>query len=84
MLREANDEVRLEGGPGLFPEVEEPMAELPHLKDHTHAQHDREAVEAAEVLEALEETVLEESNLEAIVVCACIGAFLLFPHLLPS
>jgi hypothetical protein len=81
MLRDAN-EVHLENGPNLFPEVEEPMAELPHLKDHTSFQHDKEVVEAAEVIEALEETVLEESNLEAIVVCACIGALLLFPHLL--
>lgn len=81
MLRDQNDFV-LSGNPNLFPEVEEPMQELPHLKDHTHSDDEKKAVEKAELALALEETVLEESNLEAIALCACIAAVLLFPTLL--
>jgi hypothetical protein len=81
MLRDENDFLK-SGNPNLFPEVEEPMEELPHLKDHTHTGDEKKAIETAELALALEETVLEESNLEAIALCACIAAVLLFPTLL--
>ena len=81
MLRDQNDLLQ-SGNPNLFPEVEEPMEELPHLKDRTHYDEEKKALEKAELALALEETVLEESNLEAIALCACIAAVLLFPTLL--
>lgn len=64
----------------LFPRMDDYVDELPQR--HPRGEHDREAVEVAELTHALEETVLEESNLEAIALCAGIAIILAFPHLL--
>jgi hypothetical protein len=82
--------------PSLFPDDKEELEALPHLKDqaHVHMKNTGEVVEDAddpiyhlthptpeEVL-VLEETVLEESNLEPLMVCLAIGALMLLPQLL--
>lgn len=66
----------------LFPEVEAPMEELPHLKDNTKYAHDKEAIHKAELALALEETVLEESVLEAAALCAVVALMILVPQIL--
>jgi len=65
----------------LFPEVEAPMAELPHLKDDTEEAHVKDVVHKAELALALEETVLEETNMEAAVLCGVIALLLILPQL---
>lgn len=68
--------------PNLFPEVESPMEELPHLKDDTEEAHTKDVVHKAELALALEETVMEESVLEAAAMCGAIALMVLVPHLL--
>eukprot|EP00527_Entomoneis_sp_CCMP2396_P000234 CAMPEP_0198137300 /NCGR_PEP_ID=MMETSP1443-20131203/827_1 /TAXON_ID=186043 /ORGANISM="Entomoneis sp., Strain CCMP2396" /LENGTH=200 /DNA_ID=CAMNT_0043798691 /DNA_START=65 /DNA_END=664 /DNA_ORIENTATION=- len=60
--------------PNLFPDVEDEMQELPHLKDQTHSHRIEDAVHKAEHALVMQETVLEESNLETIAICGIILA----------
>jgi hypothetical protein len=64
----------------LFPEVEEPMDELPHLKDNTVSKHNADVVHKAEESLAMAETVLEENVLETIAVCGAIVLVWFAPH----
>lgn len=63
--------------PTLFPEVEDEMEELPHLKDNTFGHRVEDAVHKAEHNLALQETILEESNLETLVICSVLMALAL-------
>lgn len=70
----------------LILQNEKGSEELPHLKEHTlkeeAAQVVHDAEVAAEVALAEQETVLEESNLEAIAISAVIVAALLVPQII--
>jgi hypothetical protein len=66
----------------LFPEVQPPMKELPHLKDETQFSHDEEVIHNGNRVLALDETILEESILETAAICLAIGALWFVPHLL--
>ena len=80
----------------LFPQVEEPMTELPHLKDkqvkesHTLEEDTAEVIHVVEdVLHHMEHSValqepalMEESNLETLAMCAVILALALVPEIL--
>lgn len=71
--------------PTLFPQVVEEvgtMEPLPHLKDHTPTAEAVEKVHEQQLTMALEESVLEESNLEAATICLAIGALFVLPQLL--
>jgi hypothetical protein len=61
----------------LFPEVEDPMEELPHLKDGTVAARVKED-ETAHYFEEL----AEEGVLESLAICGLIGMLMLAPALL--
>jgi hypothetical protein len=60
----------------LFPEVEDPMVELPHLKDGSVAARLKED-ETAHVFEEL----AEEGVLESLAICGLIGMLMLAPAL---
>jgi hypothetical protein len=66
----------------LFPEVEDQMEELPHLKDGTLSAHDQEIIHKAQLELALEESVMEESVLEAAVICGMIALLFVVPQLI--
>jgi len=76
------DHEKEQHSPDLFPEVESPMTELPHLKDGTEEAHTNEVVHKAEVALAQAETVMEESTLEAVALCSVIALALFAPTLL--
>lgn len=61
----------------LFPEVEEPMAQLPHLKDGTLEAK----VKEDEKIHVFEE-MAEEGIFDSLAICALIGALMLAPQLL--
>jgi hypothetical protein len=62
----------------LFPEIEEPMVELPHLKEDTVA-----ALKVKEVAKtnALEE-MKEEGFFDSLAICGLIGVLMFAPQLL--
>jgi hypothetical protein len=62
----------------LFPEVEEPMAELPHLKDGTMMA---KAVEQKNIF-MLEESFFEENVIETIAFCSILAFLMISPQLL--
>jgi hypothetical protein len=62
----------------LFPEVEDAMVELPHLKDGTLAQKGVEQ----EKLFFLEEAFLEENVVETIAFCTVLALLMLAPNLI--
>lgn len=66
----------------LFPEVEAPMEELPHLKDQALASKTEDLVHQAEATLAMEETVLEESTLEGTAICGLIALIAFAPNIL--
>jgi hypothetical protein len=68
--------------PELFPEVEEKMEELPHLKDNTQQSQLENFVHAAELELAYEETVLGEPVLETLAICGVVAALALAPVLM--
>ena len=61
----------------LFPEVEDAMQELPHLKDGTMAQK----VAEKEKLFFMEEAFLEENVLETIGFCAVLALLMFAPNI---
>lgn len=62
----------------LFPEVEDPMEQLPHLKDGTMA-----AIGAQEQkLFMLEEAFLEENVAETIAFCTILAILMIAPQLI--
>jgi hypothetical protein len=64
--------------PSLFPEVEDKMAELPHLKDNTRSSAVEKVLHGAEHDLALAESVLEESTLETLAMCSVVMALIFF------
>ena len=70
--------------PVLFPEVEDEMEELPHLKDHTMSHKVEDAVHRAENALVMQETVMEESNLETMAICLVVLGMALGPQLLTA
>jgi hypothetical protein len=62
----------------MFPEVEEPMVELPHLKDGTMAA---KGVQDKKLF-IFEEAFFEENVLETIAFCAILSIIMLAPQLL--
>ena len=80
----------------LFPQVEEPMTELPHFKDKQVKESHTLEEDAAEVIHAVEDVLhhmehsvalqepalMEESNLETLAMCAVILALALVPEIL--
>lgn len=66
--------------PSLFPEVEDKMAELPHLKDHTQSSAVEKVLHEAEHDLALAESVLEESTLETLAMCSVVLALIVLPQ----
>ena len=60
----------------LFPEVEDSMAELPHLKDGTMAAKGIDQ----EKLFMLEETFFEENVAETILFCAILAVLMIAPQ----
>jgi hypothetical protein len=67
--------------PKLFPDVEPDMQELPHLKDHTPKKDTEQLVHSMEHNMAMVETVMEESNLEALAVCMTLAVIWYLPQL---
>jgi len=67
--------------PTLFPEVEGEMEELPHLRDNTVSHRVEDIVHRAENALAMQETVLEESNLETLVICSVVLALAVSPQI---
>jgi hypothetical protein len=67
--------------PKLFPDVEPDMQELPHLKDHTPKKDTEQLVHTMEHNMAMAETVMEESNLEALAVCMTLAVIWYLPQL---
>jgi hypothetical protein len=67
--------------PNLFPEVEPDMQELPHLKDHTLMKDTEQLVHTVEHNIAMADSVMEESNLEALAVCMTLAAIWYLPQL---
>jgi hypothetical protein len=77
--------------PKLFPDVEPDMQELPHLKDHNvkndfkdhNPKKDTEQlIHKVEHDIVLAETVMEESNLEALALCMTLAALWYLPQLM--
>lgn len=87
------DDIKHSNPSTLFPQVEEPMAELPHLKDASN-NNDEDVIHAVEhavedAFHHIEHTVamqepalLEETNLETIAMCAVVLALALIPEML--
>ena len=67
--------------PSLFPEVEEKMAELPHLKDDTVSKKAEDFVHQAELVALEQESILDEETLEAAAICLVIAGLLFLPQL---
>jgi len=65
----------------LFPEVEEPMIELPHLKDGTASSAAANVVEMEQKIFQLEE-MFEEGTLESLAFCGLIALAFVVPQLL--
>jgi hypothetical protein len=73
----------------LFPEIEEPMVELPHLKDYTAAALKVEGDTAAalelkreDVQNHVVEEMMEEGFFDSLAICALIGMLFFVPQLL--
>jgi hypothetical protein len=66
---------------GLFPEVEEPMKELPSLKDGSISAVAANRVHELEQALAYEETVLGESFMESLALCLVVAALAAIPFL---
>lgn len=62
----------------MFPEVEDPMVELPHLKDGTMSA---KGVQDKKLF-IFEEAFFEENVLETIAFCTILGVIMLVPQLL--
>jgi len=62
----------------LFPEVEDSMKELPHLKDGTLTDE----IKKQEKLFFLEENFLEENVLETIAFCGILAVLMMAPQLI--
>lgn len=67
--------------PKKFPEVEAAMKELPHLKDNTFQQDAEGMIHKAEHELVMAETVLEESVLETMAMCAVVAALIVAPQI---
>jgi hypothetical protein len=64
----------------LFPEVEDKMAELPHLKDQTRSSAVEKVLHEAEHDLAIAESVLEESTLETLAMCSVVLGLIILPR----
>ena len=64
--------------PYLFPEVEEPMIELPHLKEDTAAALKVKEGAQTHVLEEM----MEDGFFDSLAICAIIGMLMFTPQLL--
>ena len=62
----------------LFPEVEEPMIELPHLKEDTAAALKVKELSQNHVLEEM----MEDGFFDSLAICGLIGFLMLTPQLL--
>jgi hypothetical protein len=65
--------------PTLFPEVEDQMAELPHLKDGTPSAKAQAIIEDSKNLAVVEE-LIEDGMMESLAICAMIGLLVLAPQ----
>ena len=63
----------------LFPEVEEEMEDLPHLKDGTLADSVKKSVEKENKILLFEE-LAEEGVLESLAICGFLGIMMLAPQ----
>ena len=79
-LKEASPEAKLfpEDTMTKFPEVEEPMVELPHLKDGTLSA---KGVQEKQLF-IVEEAFFEENVLETIAFCSILAMIMLAPQLI--
>jgi hypothetical protein len=67
--------------PTLFPEVEDNMAELPHLKDVPSSAKAKTIIEDSKSLAVVEE-LIEDGMMESLAICAMIGLLVLAPQLM--
>ena len=71
----------------LFPEDEDEMAALPHLKDQPKHEHNSVAKKAEDLVHSAEvaametETVVDEETMETAMICLAIAALVFLPQL---
>ena len=69
--------------PSLFPEVEDSMPELPHLKDGTTLDKTKKNIEKKNEIFFMEE-LMEEGVLESLAFCGLIGLIAFAPQLIAN
>ena len=67
--------------PNLFPEVEDDMEQLPHLKDDTLSKKAQKVVHDAELMALEQESVMDEETMETVMICSVIAGLVLLPQL---